>query len=379
MLVKLKGIARYIVDNLVERTIHLGQGRGAGCFAFVDSEGYISACTETEGGGLTGLPLRRLLSRLISMEGLSILEGLKNLPENTVFVATSPGRTGLITDIHGVDIFNLPIVSIGVKEDGMAGVGVIYPRSKHFNLATEREQLDLATLSTRDMEEEREVLRKNNLLGLKYLEVSEELPVQDLPEQPPVGKKADGEEWQLPRHQIKSLDQRVAESIVQRSMEIGQGREVALIGRVDDGHVIGDGEPVNGGIGYVPSRVLASSAVDITGKSLREIYAELVSVDAVIVHTHPGGTGVMHIGDASAGPGTWGRPIIAVGHDRDGRIRGATVVEHTSRLFELADEDESLGLKFFEAETADEEAEIRNRKFGIAQEYTDLCKPIEIV
>ncbi|MHB1419023.1 MAG: peptidase S7 [Bacillota bacterium] len=376
---KIKGIAKYIVDDLVGRTISIGQGRGAGCFAFIDDEGYISSNTEPEDGGLTGLPLRRMLGRLIPMDGLSILEGLNNLPQNTVFVATSPGRTGLITDLSGVDVFNLPIVSIGVKEDGLTGVGVIYPQPKHFNLATEREQLDLATLVTRDMEEERDVLRKNNLLGLKYLDISEKLPVHEMEKQPPVGTETAGEGWKLPRHHIKSLDHQMAEDIVKRSMEIGQGREVAMIGRVEDGHVVGDGEPVNGGIGYVPSRVLASSAVDITGKSLKEIYADLVSVDAVIVHTHPGGTGVMHIGDASAGPGTWGRPIIAVGHDRDGHIRGATVVEHTSRLFQLADEDETLGLKFFKAETPEEEAEIRNRKFGIAQEYTDLCKPIEII
>lgn len=86
----------------------------------------------------------------------------------------------------------------------------------------------------------------------------------------------------------------------------------------------------------------------------------------------------MHIGDATAGPGTWGRPIIAIGHDRDGKVRGATVVEVSDKLFSLADEDERLSLEFFDANTPEAEAEIRNRKFGIAQEYTSLCKPIEI-
>ncbi|HEX3032827.1 MAG TPA: peptidase S7, partial [Bacillota bacterium] len=59
-------------------------------------------------------------------------------------------------------------------------------------------------------------------------------------------------------------------------------------------------------------------------------------------------------------------------------VRGATVVEVTDRLFQLADEDEQLAQDFFAAETPEEEAEIRNRKFGIAQEYTSLCKAIEI-
>jgi hypothetical protein len=162
-------------------------------------------------------------------------------------------------------------------------------------------------------------------------------------------------------------------------MEIGQGREVAALGIVNDiGVVKPKGEIVLGGMGFVPSRLLASSLVDITDKSLQTIYSEYIPEEAVIVHTHPGGTGVMHIGDAHAGPGTWGRPIIAIGHDKEGQILGATVVEVTDQLFDLADEDEMLNLKFFEAKTPDEEAEIRNRKFGIAQDYTGLCNPIEI-
>ena len=54
------------------------------------------------------------------------------------------------------------------------------------------------------------------------------------------------------------------------------------------------------------------------------------------------------------------------------------MIETTHQLFDLADEDERLNLEFFEAETPDTEAEIRNRKFAIAQEYTGLCKTIEI-
>ena len=84
------------------------------------------------------------------------------------------------------------------------------------------------------------------------------------------------------------------------------------------------------------------------------------------------------MGDANAGPGSWGRPIVAIGHDNAGRMRGATVIEAVHEVYDFADEDEELGLKFFDAETPEEESEIRNRKFGVAQEYTNLCKPIEI-
>lgn len=182
----------------------------------------------------------------------------------------------------------------------------------------------------------------------------------------------------IPRIKINAIDKGLARDLVDRSMEVGQGREVAMMGRIEDGRVVSQGQIVEGGIGFVPSRLLASSAVDISQKSLRKIYSELVPEDAVIVHTHPGGTGVMHIGDANAGPGTWGRAIVAIGHDAKGKIRGATVVESGDKLYQLADEDEQLGLQFFQAETPEREAEIRNRKFGIAQEYTGLCKPIQI-
>jgi hypothetical protein len=69
---------------------------------------------------------------------------------------------------------------------------------------------------------------------------------------------------------------------------------------------------------------------------------------------------------------------VAIGHDNDGQIRGATVIETRREVFDLADEDEELGQRFFAAKTPAEESEIRNRKFGIAQEYTNLCKTIDI-
>ena len=65
-------------------------------------------------------------------------------------------------------------------------------------------------------------------------------------------------------------------------------------------------------------------------------------------------------------------------NDKNGKIKGATVVEKEDRIYELTDEDEILNNKFFDAETTEEETQIRNRKFAIAQEFTDLCKPIEL-
>jgi hypothetical protein len=87
----------------------------------------------------------------------------------------------------------------------------------------------------------------------------------------------------------------------------------------------------------------------------------------------------MHMGDASAGPITWGRPIVAIGHDKNGRIKGATVIMPDEKCMSLADEYEKLGQQFFTANTKEEEADIRNRRFGIAQEYTNLSLEIELV
>lgn len=376
---KVNGIARSIVDNLVRVTNEISQGRNAGCFGFVNREGIIDQTTPIVKGGLGGLPLRILLDHITDMEGKSIIEGLEMTPENTVFITTRPGKTGLITDVSGVDFFNMPVIAIGVKHDELAGVGIVNPKGEFFDLATKSEEVELNILAAHTTEEEKKVLRDSTELSLKYLDLSSELQVVDIPVKEE-HKTSQPKAWKLPRLKVKSIAGDFAEKLVSKSMEVGQGREVAAIGIIDEaGNIVPKGETVIGGIGFVPSRILASSCVNITGKSLREIYAHEVPDNAVIVHTHPGGTGVMHMGDASAGPGSWGRPIVAIGHDNEGKVRGATVIEDVKEVFDFADEDEELNLKFFEAGTPEEEADIRNRKFGVAQEYTNLCKPIEIL
>lgn len=376
-MIKINGIAQEIVEALVERTNNLSQGRNAGCIGFVNSDGQIDQSCELVDGGISGLPLRQLLDKIIEMEGLSVVEGMAHLPANAVIVTTRPGHTGLITDVSGVDFFNLPVVSIGVKHGQMAGSGVVYPEARLFDLATQAEMVDIRSLAANSMDEEKEVLRSGMELTKSYLEISDDLTVMKLPTKTFQKRNAEPV-YQIPKLQVDSISQELAEELVNHSREVGQGREVATLAVVHDGHVEPRGKIVAGGMGYVPSRMLASSSVDISGKSLRQLYTEEIPQDAVIVHTHPGGTGVMHIGDANAGPGTWGRPIIAIGHDKDGQVKGATVIEASDRLHALADEDEDLGQQFFSADTPEQETEIRNRKFGIAQEYTDLCKPIEI-
>lgn len=374
---KIKGISREIVEKLRERTVSLSQGRNCGCIGLVNGEQIIDSVTPIVDGGISGLPLRKLLNQVVALSGRPVLEGINALPARGVLITTRPGKSGLITDVSGVDFFNMPLVSIGMKMGTVAGIGVIYPESRFFDLGTESEAVDLEILAAQSMEEEREILRKSTELSLEFLDVAHPLDIVDTPEKP-WNYQGTGE-WKLPRLTVNTLDRQLAEEMVARSVEVGQGREVAMVARIDDqGRVVHYGKLVAGGMGYVPSRILASSAVDIGGTSLREVYTDHVPADAIIVHTHPGATGVMHIGDASAGPGTWGRPIIAIGHDREGKVRGATVVEVTDQLFQLADEDEQLGQDFFTAKTAEEEADIRNRKFGIAQEYTSLCKAIEI-
>lgn len=376
-MLKIKGISQELVDALVERTNSLSQGRNAGCIGFVNGDGVIDEACEIVDGGISGLPLRQLLDKITAMEGLSVVEGMAHLPVNAVVVTTRPGHTGLITDVSGVDFFNLPVVSIGVKHGEMAGAGVVYPEGRLFDLATQAELVDIRSLAANSMEEEKEVLRSGMELTKSYLEISQDLTVMNL-QSKSFHKRNSEPMFTIPKLQVKSISQELAEELVNRSMTVGQGREVATIAVIKDGHVEPRGKVVDGGMGYVPSRLLASSGVNITGKSLRQLYTEDIAQDAVIVHTHPGGTGVMHMGDANAGPGTWGRPIIAIGHDKDGQVKGATVIEATDRLHSLADEDEALGQQFFTADTPEQEADIRNRKFGIAQEYTSLCKPIEI-
>ena len=377
---EIRGIAKYIVNELVRRTNELSQGRNAGCFGLVNRDGIIDRITEISDGGLNGMPLRQQLNNITAMTGKCLLEGLEQLPDRAVLITTRPGHTGLITDINGVDFFNVPLVAIGIKNGRLAGVGLIYPQPEHFDLATQTELIDLRILAAQTMEEEKEIMRRSTEMSLKFLELSSVIKVEEVPEQPRLTREDFTKPvWKLPRLRINSISEELVKQLVDKSMEAGQGREVAMMAKIDEnGHVMARGETVVGGIGYVPSRMLASSCVDIKGKSLRHIYAREVPQDAVIVHTHPGGTGVMHIGDANAGPGTWGRPIIAIGHDNDGRVRGATVIETVDKIFTLAEEDERLGKMFFEAKTPEEETEIRNRKFGIAQEFTNLCKPIEI-
>ncbi|MFZ5639900.1 MAG: peptidase S7 [Bacillota bacterium] len=377
---EIRGIAKYIVNELVRRTNELSQGRNAGCFGLVNRDGIIDRITEISDGGLNGMPLRQQLNNITAMTGKCLLEGLEQLPDRAVLITTRPSHTGLITDINGVDFFNVPLVAIGIKNGRLAGVGLIYPQPEHFDLATQTELIDLRILAAQTMEEEKEIMRRSTEMSLKFLDLSSVIKVEEVPEQPRLTREDFTKPvWKLPRLRINSISEELVKQLVDKSMEAGQGREVAMMAKIDEnGHVMARGETVVGGIGYVPSRMLASSCVDIKGKSLRHIYAREVPQDAVIVHTHPGGTGVMHIGDANAGPGTWGRPIIAIGHDNDGRVRGATVIETVDKIFTLAEEDERLGKMFFEAKTPEEETEIRNRKFGIAQEFTNLCKPIEI-
>lgn len=376
---QVKGISKQVVDMLVQRTTALSQGRNTGCLGFISDNGLVDKSTEIVDGGLSGMPLRVLLGKITDMKGKSLLEGIEHLPDNAIVITTRPGKTGLITDVGGVDFFNLPIISIGVKEGCSAGVSIIYPKPEFFNMATESENIDIKILSAMSMEDEKNILRQSNQLGLKYLEVADKLEVVDAPHEILKNYHGVQKETGLKRMQVKSIDKSLAEKLVHESTEIGQGREVATMGTIDEnGNVVPMGKTVAGGIGYVPSRMLASSALDLRGLSLREAYSEKIPENAIIVHTHPGGTGVMHLGDASAGPGSWGRPIIAIGHDNEGNVKGATVIEASDQLFELADEDERLNIKFFDVDTPEQEADIRNRKFGVAQEYTNLCKPIEI-
>lgn len=373
---KIKGIAKTIVDRLVERSNELGQGRGAGAFGLIDAQGYITACSEIADGGISGLPFRQLLSKLVEMEGRSMLEGINQLPDHVVVISTDPGKTGVIVSTGAINLFDTPVVNIGIKDEKWIGIGVLYPKEHLFDLSTRSEEVQLDILTAVSMEEERQLMKASAELRLEYLDISEEIQPLDLPETDFVIPR---KEWKLDRYPVKSIDKTFAEALVSKSANIEQGREVAAMGLVDDqGHVTQSGDIVIGGMGYVPSRLLASSFADIRGKSLRKIYTEEVPNNAIIVHTHPGGTGVMHMGDAMAGPGTWGRAIIAIGHDRHGEIRGATVIELDPRVAELADEYEEVGQQFFLANTPTEEAELRKKRFAIAQEYTDLCIPIEI-
>ena len=373
---KVQGIAESIVNHLVKRSNQIGQGRGLGAIGLVNQSGYIDALSPIEDAGVSGIPFRKILAQLVDLKGRSILEGVNCLPKNIVVIMTNPGKTGLIVSTGAINLFNAPIINIGIKNQKLVDVGILYPKADLFDLSSRSEQIQLEILAALSMEEERQLMKESSQLHLEYLDISQELPVVEERERE---FQLSPESWSLERREVFSIDKKFADALVARSTSIEQGREVAAMGRVDQkGYVYQIGEIVIGGMGYVPSRLLASSFTNISGKALRQIYTEDIPNDAVIVHTHPGGTGVMHMGDAMAGPGTWGRPIIAIGHGSDGQLKGGTVIELAARVFDLADQYEDVGQRFFQATTPEEEAKIRKQRFTIVQEYTDLCKPIEI-
>ncbi len=374
----IKGIAKDIVMKVEERSNKLGQGRNVGLIGFIDEEGYVSSHGSIIDGGLSGLPLRILLSTVIDNHTGSLLDLINQLPENAVYISTAPGKTGIITNTGGINIFDLPIIKIGIKNNQAVGAGILYPEKKLFELASHSEKIQLKNLAANSMEEEREALRELAELRLQYLDISGEIPFLDIPtDNIPVSvsnKKQTNTDLD-----IKGLKKSFAERLVSKSNKIEQGREVAAIGLVNNqGFIEQAGDIVVGGMGYVPSRMLVSGFKDISGISLRKTYTEIIPKEAVIVHTHPGGTGVMHMGDAMAGPGTWGRSIVAIGHDQEGNIKGATIVNYSEKLSQLINEYEEVDQLFFKAETQAEESEIRKRRYQIAQEFTDLCMELEI-
>ncbi len=375
---KIKGISDNIVNQLINRANKLGQGRSAGTIGFVNKSGYITQKSRIVNGGTSGVPFRLLLSAITEEKYSSFLEMVNKLPDNAVVISVKPGKTGLIVSTGGVNLFNLPIVKIGVKNNKRVGVGVLYPGKKVFNLATNSEIASLKSLAALSMEDEKEALRKSTELNLKHLEISKELPVVSIKQKN--DNLIDFKNWKFPDiSAIDSIDRQFAQNLINKSVEVEQGREIAALGKVNDqGKVKQMGELIVGGMGYIPSRLLISGYKDISDISLREAYTKEIPFPGVIVHSHPGGTGVMHISDIMAGPGTWGRPIIAIGHDENGNIKGANAAETSPELFELATEKEQLDQKFFDINTSKEEVNIRKRRYQIAQEFTDLCKEITI-
>ena len=377
-MLEVKGIADGIVNKLVKRSKKLGEGRSVGTIGFINDSGYITTCSKIINGGLSGLPYRMLLSEISGEENCSLLEKINRLPKNSVMISTDPGQTGIIVNTGGINIFNHPVVKVGVKNGEAVGVGILYPDEENFNLASESEKAQLDSLAALTMEDEREALKKSTEIRLKYLRISGELPIVSLERDEYEIEQDNTSNWELPQIEIKSVDREFAQKLVEKSINIEQGREVAAFGLIDEtGHVTQASELVVGGMGYIPPRLLASSYKNIYNMSLREAYTDVIPFNTVIVHTHPGGTGVMHMSDAMAGPGMWGRPIMAIGHNKKGEIKGASVIELTERLCELADENEGLEQKFFQVETPEEELKIKKRRYKIAQELTDLCKQIE--
>lgn len=375
---KVQGISNKLVEKMVQRGNQLGQGRQVGTIGFINSRGIIDCYNQIIDGGVSGLPYRHMLQEISHREHASLLEMINSLPDNAVFISTDPGQTGIIVSTSAINIFNLPKVNIGVKHGRVAGIGILYPEQSHFKLATRSERAQLDSLAAADMAAEREALKKVTSIRQSYLEISGELPVVSEEEVVQNCQRAK-EPWIIQRQQPFSVDEKFAQELVDKSLNVEPGREVAAFGRIDeDGHITRCSEIVVGGMGYIPSRLLASSYADITGSSLREFYSDILPLNTAIVHTHPGGSGVMHMSDAMAGPGTWGRPIIAVGHNEKGTIKGVMAICPSDRLFILADENEELEQKFFEVEEPAEEVKIRKRRYKIAQEFTDLCEQLKL-
>jgi len=373
---KIKGIATSIVDRLLAKTVELGQGRVAGLIAFVNAEGYIDSAAEMVFG--EGVSLRKVLSKISTEQDLTLFELINLLPKNAVLVKTDPGSTGIIEHPIGVDLLNIPIVKIGVKMGRKSGIGIVYPDSKIFDLISHEEDLELKKLTVKTMEEEHALVEEIYDLNHEFLKFYQKLAEVDIPEIE-FDLKQIKALLRLETIEINSIDRELVEELVNKSMEVEQGVEVGTIAKVIDGHVLRAGELVTGGIGYVPSRKLSSSYTDITGISSLEVYSKHIPLDTVIVHTHPGGTGVMHSGDAENGPDLFGRPIIAIGHDQKGQIKGATVIEVSEKLAKLDGEYSYANDMYSEAETVDEEIKYRNMMHDIDKEYTKLSKPIEIL
>jgi len=177
---EVKGIAEEIVNRLVERSNQLGEGRSVGTIAYLDKDGYISSYNKIINGGLSGLPYRLLLSEVSEKKCCSLLEMINQLPENAVIISTDPGESGIIVNTGGINIFNLPVIKVGVKNGSAVGVGILYPEKKNFNLATKSEKAQLDSLTAMSMEAEREALKISTQIKLKYLHISGELPIVSL-------------------------------------------------------------------------------------------------------------------------------------------------------------------------------------------------------
>ncbi len=373
----IKGIAQPLVQKMVEQSNRLGQGRKVGTIGYVDEEGIISSHSRIIDGGVSGIPHRILLSEVSPQENASLLEMINSLSDNAVYITTDPGQTGLIISTSAINLFGMPVIKIGIKHQQVAGIGILKPQEKHFQLATRSEKAQLDSLAAKDMQAERKALKGVTKLRLKFLEMSGKLKSveADVSQE----NQCCSEPWKVNRQDLVSVEEDFAQELVKKSLDTEPGREVAAYGKIDEeGHITRCSDIIVGGMGYIPSRLLANSYHEIKGMSLRKFYTEIMPENTAIVHTHPGGSGVMHMSDAMAGPGTWGRPIVAVGHDKTGEIKGVMAVRKSDKLFQLADENEALEQEFFRVEDPEAEVKLRKRRYNIAQEFTDLCRQLEL-